>query len=66
MGMNLSDKLIEMGMLKRENIYIMAVDDSFVAIREKGQSVYDAAGLSKDHIIQASQKLFAEKAESLH
>ena len=59
MGMNLSDKLIEMNVLKRENIHLMAVDDSFISTRQKGQSVYYAAGLSKDYIIKASQNLFS-------
>ncbi len=57
MGMNLSDKLIEMKVLTRDKVSIMAIDDSFIEIREKGQSVYDVAGLSKEHICRTAQEL---------
>ena len=57
MGADLSDTLIRMGVLKSDNIRIMATDDSFIVRREKGQSVYDAAGLSKEHIYRSAKEL---------
>ncbi len=57
MGANLSDALIRMDVLKSDNIRIMATDDSFITTREKGQSIYDAAGLSKEHIYQSAKEL---------
>ena len=36
-----------------KNYQIIATDDSFVAHREMGQSIYDAAGVSAEHICRA-------------
>ena len=57
MGANLSDALIRMDVLKSDNIKIMATDDSFIATRAKGQSIYDAAGLSREHIYKTAKEL---------
>ena len=48
MGMNLSDCLVSSHGLKQYKI--VATDDSFVAHREIGQSIYDAAGVSADRL----------------
>jgi transketolase C-terminal domain/subunit len=52
MGMNLSDKL--RGILAQRGIAydILATDDDFVAVVEKGQSIYAAAGVDTEHICQ--------------
>jgi len=57
MGVNLSDALIRMGVLKSDNIRIMATDDSFIATRAKGQSIYDAAGFDKEHIYKTAKEM---------
>jgi 1-deoxy-D-xylulose-5-phosphate synthase len=57
MGANLSDMLIRMNVLKSDNIRIMAIDDNFIAVREKDQSIYDAAGLSEEHIYQTAKEM---------
>lgn len=57
MGANLSDTLIRMGVLKSDNIRIMAVDDDFLATREKGRSIYDTADLDKEHIYKAAKEM---------
>ena len=48
--MNLSDQMMRTCGLK--NYRILATDDSFVAHRDVGQSIYDAAGVSASHICQ--------------
>ena len=57
MGMNLCDALGKR--LDSTNIAydILAVDDSFVAHTQKGQSIYDAAGVGKQNIIDAINKI---------
>ncbi len=57
MGMNLCDLLGKK--LDKANIAydILAVDDSFVAHTQKGQSIYDAAGVGKQNIIDAINKI---------
>ncbi len=57
MGINLSDMLIRMNVLKSDNIRIMAIDDSFITVREKDQSIYDAAGLSKEDIYHTAKEM---------
>ena len=57
MGGNLSDMLMRMNVLKSDNIKIMAIDDSFIATREKDQSVYDAAGISREHIYKTAKEM---------
>lgn len=48
MGMNLSDHLLRVRRIRQHAI--LAVDDSFVQHREKNQEIYDAAGVSAEHI----------------
>ena len=52
MGMNLSDKL--RGLLEQRGLAydILATDDDFVAVVEKEQSIYAAAGVDAEHICQ--------------
>lgn len=57
MGINLSDMLIRMNVLKSDNIKIMAIDDNFIAVREKGQSIYDAAKISKEYIYKNAKEM---------
>ena len=53
MGMNLADACIRQGMLREDQYAILATDDSFVDDRAAGESIYESAGVSEKHIIQA-------------
>ena len=53
MGMNLADACIRQGMLCEDQYAILATDDSFVDDRSAGESIYESAGVSEKHIIQA-------------
>ena len=56
-GMNLADKMGEILEHRKVAYDILAVDDSFVARVEKDQSIYHAAGISKNHIYQKLRNL---------
>ncbi|MBQ9086249.1 MAG: 1-deoxy-D-xylulose-5-phosphate synthase [Clostridia bacterium] len=58
MGMNLSDYMARFCGLRR--FKILATEDSFVAHRMNGQSIYDAAGVSVRHIMDAVRELEEE------
>ncbi len=51
MGMNLSDMMTKKGMLDGIRISIMAIDDSFVESRKIGESVFRAACVDVDSIV---------------
>ena len=57
MGMNLSDEWMRHGIMRAEDFAILATEDSFVDERAVGQSIYDAAGVSKTHIANAIRAL---------
>lgn len=50
MGMNLSDVLIDIGVITREKSTIIATDNSFVKNVEKNQNIYEAAGVDRKSI----------------
>ncbi len=52
MGMMLSDEMEKKGILKNYRHKILALDDNF-AIPEKNESIYETAGVSSRHIIEA-------------
>ena len=56
-GMNLADQMIRQGYLVPGQERIMAVDDSFVTGLKPGQTVYDAAGISAEHIVNQAIEL---------
>ena len=49
-GMNLCDKLADFLEKRKINRAILAVDDSFVAVTEKGRSIYESAGIDAESI----------------
>lgn len=57
MGMNLSDMMIRKNMLNDIRYEILAVDDSFVDKRSVGQSIYNAAGVDRDHIAAVARSM---------
>ncbi len=57
MGMNLSDECMRRSVLRAEQFSVLATDDRFVDDRSVGQSIYDAAGISKKHIADAIRQL---------
>jgi len=57
MGMNLSSQMMRRHGLASDSFEILAVDDSFVARREIGQSVYEAAGVDAKQIEKAILRL---------
>ncbi len=57
MGMHLADQMIRRYGLRSDQYCILAVEDSFVEKREVGQSIYDAAGIGCEHILQAGRSL---------
>lgn len=57
MGMNLADAWMRQEILTADRSAILAVDDDFIDIRERGQSMYEAAGIDKTHIVKAIKKL---------
>ncbi len=61
MGMNLSDQLRKNESFSDLPTRILAVDDSFVDERAAGQHIYDAAGISAEHIQKTIRDLCALK-----
>ena len=57
MGMNLSDTMWRRGMLEGVKYEMIAVDDSFVDKRDKGQSVYSAAAVDRERIVSVAKAL---------
>lgn len=57
MGMNLYDKLVNLDIMKNKNIQIMAVDDSFVTARKKGEAIYTSAKIDADSVCQKISEL---------
>ena len=57
MGMNLYDKLVNLDIMKNKNIQIMAVDDSFVTDRKKGEAIYISAKIDADSVCQKISEL---------
>ena len=57
MGMNLYDKLVNLDIMKNKNIQIMAVDDSFVTDRKKGEAIYTSAKIDADSVCQKISEL---------
>ena len=57
MGMNLSDMMERRNMLDGVRYDTIATDDSFVDKRAVGQSVYNAAGVDCEHIVNVAVKM---------
>jgi len=60
-GMNLYYALKKCSDFDLSKYTVMATDDTFVAKRCAGQSIYDAANISADHIFKEAIKLYEEK-----
>lgn len=58
MGQCLTDRLLRDRSLSAEQIRILAVDDSFVAKQQSGESFYDTAGIGQKQICQAAVELY--------
>ncbi len=60
MGMHLADQMIRRHGLSADGYQILAVEDSFVEKREIGQSIYDAAGIGCEQILQTGRELIID------
>ena len=57
MGMNLRDKLEQYDAMKNKRVCIMAVDDSFVTDRKKGECIHASACVDAENICAQSMNL---------
>ena len=57
MGMNLRDKLEQYDAMKNKRVCIMAVDDSFVTDRKKGECIHASARVDAENICAQSMNL---------
>lgn len=58
MGMNLSAQMLSKNQMTSDRFDLLAVNDSFVEQRARGQSIYEAAGISAKQIAEAGIRLY--------
>ncbi len=57
MGMNICDKLASTQIIQNKRLSIMAVDDSFVTDRKKGEHIYRSADIDSESICRRIEQL---------